>query len=136
MTEWPKLLRSKKRTIVSSYKLTLTVKYENSIGEYLRIGPFVIQKVLLKDIYIVRRVNTNKTQISHPIKIKNFLPNTPLHDNYSGEKLQPDDEIVIPQCDLYTISWDVDFDYELFETRKGNWLDAATRLPSKLRVAE
>ena len=67
------------------------------------IGPFVIRKVSSNDNYIVRRVNTNKTQIIHRIRLKKIVPHTPLEDNYSGEKLQPDEEIVIPQDDLYTL---------------------------------
>ena len=98
--------------------------------EYRWIVPFIIQKVLTNDNYIVRRINTNKTQILHRIRLKQFVPNTPFHDNYGGEKLQPDEEIVIPQDDLYTISWEVDFDNDLFETRKDDWLDTATRLPN------
>ena len=30
---------------------------------------------------------------------------------------------------MYTISWEADFEYELFEPRTNNWPDAATRLP-------
>ena len=61
------------------------------------------------------------------------MPNTPLQDNYSGEKIQPDDKIVIPQDDLYTISWEVVFDYELFETRTDTWPDKSIRLPNNAR---
>ena len=61
----------------------------------------------------MHRVNTNEKQILHRIELKKFVPNTPLQDNYAGEKLQPDDEITIPQDDLHTISWEVDFDPEL-----------------------
>ena len=86
--------------------------------DYRWIGPYVIEKVLPNDNYIVRRLNTNKTQILHRIRLKKFVPNTPLEDKYSKEKLQPDDEIVIPQDDLYTISWEADFDYQVFETRR------------------
>ena len=98
--------------------------------EYRWIGPFVIQKVLSNDNYFVRRLNTNKTQILHRIRLKKFVPNAPLEDKYDGEKLQPDNEIVIPQDDLYTISWEVDFEYDLFEPRKENWTDVATRRPT------
>ena len=98
--------------------------------EYRWIGPFVIQKVLSNDNYIVRRLNTNKTQILHRIRLKKFVRNAPLEDKYDGEKLQPDNEIVIPQDDLYTISWEVDFEYDLFEPRKENWTDVATRRPT------
>ena len=63
---------------------------------YRWIGPYRIEKVLPNDNYIVRRLNTNKTQILHRIRLKKFVPNTPLEDKYSKEKLQPDDEIIIP----------------------------------------
>ena len=78
----------------------------------------------------MRRVNTIKTQILHRIRLKKVVRRTPVNDNYSSEKLQADDEIVKPQDDLYTISWKVDFDYALFETRKDIWPDTATRLPN------
>ena len=64
------------------------------------------------------------------------MANTPLQDSYSGEKLQPDDEIVKPQDDLYIISWEVNFHYELFETRKDNCPDTATRLPNHAACGE
>ena len=93
------------------------------------IGPFVVQKTLPNNNYIVRRLNTYKTQILHQIRLKKFVPNAPLEDKYEEEKLQPDEEILIPQDDLYTISWEADFEYELFETTENDWPDTATRLP-------
>ena len=98
--------------------------------EYRWVGPFVVQTVLSNDNYIVRRLNTNKTQILHRIRLKKFVPNAPLEDKYDGEKLQPDNEIVVPQDDLYTISWEVDFEYELFEPRKDDCTDVAARRPT------
>ena len=86
--------------------------------EYRWISPYRIEKVLPNDNYIVRRLNTNKTQILHRIRLKKFVPNTPLEDKYSKEKLQPDEEIIIPQDDLYTISWEADFDYQVFGPRR------------------
>ena len=99
-------------------------------SEYRWIGPFVVQTVLSNDNYIVRRLKTDKTQILHRIRPKKFVPNAPLEDKYDGEKLQPDNKIVIPQDDLYTISWEVDFEYELFEPRKDDSTDLATRRPT------
>ena len=98
--------------------------------EYRWIGPFVVQTVLSNDNYIVRRLNTKKTQILHRIRLKKFAPNAPLEDKYDGEKIQPDNEFVVPQDDLYTISWEVDFEYELFEPRKDDWTDVATGRPT------
>ena len=86
--------------------------------EYRWIGPYRFEKVLPNDNHIVRRLNTNKTQILHRIRLKKFVHNTPLEDKYSKEKLQPDDEIIIPHDDLYNISWEADFDYQVFEQRR------------------
>ena len=72
--------------------------------DYRWVGLYIVQKVLPNDNYIIRRLNTNKTQILHRIRLKKFVPNKPLEDNYQNEKLQADEEIIIPQDDLYTIS--------------------------------
>ena len=72
-------------------------------------GPYIIEKTLPNENYIVRRLNTNKTQILHRIRLKKLVPNQPLEDSYQREKFQPNDEIVIPQDDLYTITWETDF---------------------------
>ena len=92
-------------------------------------GPFVVQKVVPNSNYIVRRLNTNKTQILHRIRLKKFVQNVPLEDKYKEEKLQPDESIITTQDDLYTLSWEADFEHELFEPRKDDWPHTATRLP-------
>ena len=81
--------------------------------DYRWVGPFVVQKVLPNENYIVRRINTNKTQILHRIRLKKFIPNQPLEDNFREQRLQPDEEIVIPQDDLYVIAWETDFGEQL-----------------------
>ena len=62
---------------------------------------------------IVRRINTNKTQILHRIRLKKFVPNQPLEDKFQEPPLQPDEEIIIPQDDLYVITWETDFGEQL-----------------------
>ena len=47
-----------------------------------------------------------------------FVPNQPLEDNFREERLQQDEEIVIPQDDLYTITWETNFGEQL--TTRGN----------------
>ena len=71
---------------------------------YRWVGPFIVKKVLPFENYIVRRLNTNKTQILHRIRLKKFVLNQPLNYNFRAERLQLDEEIVIPQDDLYTIT--------------------------------
>ena len=81
--------------------------------DYRWVGQFVVQKVLSNENYIVLRINTNKTQILHRIRLKKFVPNQPLEDNFREQELQPDVEIVIPQDDLYVITWETDFGEQL-----------------------
>ena len=81
--------------------------------DYHWVGPFIVQKVLPNENYIVRRINTNKTQILHRIRLKKFVPYNPLEDNFREQRLQADEEIVIPQDDLYTITWETNFGVQL-----------------------
>ena len=81
--------------------------------DYRWVGPFIVQKVLPNENYIVRRINTNKTQILHRIRGKKFVPNQPLEDKFQEQQLQPDEESVIPQDDLYIITWETDFGEQL-----------------------
>ena len=81
--------------------------------DYRWVGPFILQKMLPKENYIVRRLNTNITQILHRIRLKKFVPNLPPVDSYREERLQPDEEIIIQQDDLYIIMWETDFGEQL-----------------------
>ena len=81
--------------------------------DYRWVGPFIVQKVLPNENYIVRRINTNKTQRLHRIRLKKFVPNHPLEDKFREQQLQPDEEIVTPQDDLYTITWETNFGEQL-----------------------
>ena len=76
--------------------------------DYRWVGPFIVQKVLPNENYIVRKINTNKTQILHRIRIKKFVPNQPLEDNFREPRLQPDEEIIILQDEVYIITWETD----------------------------
>ena len=42
--------------------------------DYRWVGPFIVQKVFPKENYIVRRINTNKTQRLHRIRLKKMFP--------------------------------------------------------------
>ena len=77
--------------------------------EYRWIGPYVVEKVLPNENYKVRKLNSNKTQILHRIRLRKYEPNTVLQDVRPEGHLQPDDEIIIPQDDLYVITWETNF---------------------------
>ena len=77
--------------------------------EYRWTGPYIVEKVLPNENCIVRKLNSNKTQFLHRIRLRKYEPNTVLQDIRPEENLQPDDEIIIPQDDLYVITWDTNF---------------------------
>ena len=79
------------------------------------IGPYLIEKVLPNNNYIVRKLNTSKTQILHRICLRKYNPEKPQEDNYQETQWQIDDNIVVPQDDLYTIAWEADFGGHLFD---------------------
>ena len=64
--------------------------------EFRWVGPYVIEKVLPNGNYVVRKPNSNKTQILHRIRLRKYTPNTPLQDILPEGNLQADDEIIIP----------------------------------------
>ena len=79
------------------------------------IGPYLVEKVLPNNNYIVRKLNTNKTQVLHRIRLRKYNPETPPEDNYLEARWQIDDNIVVPQDDLYTIAWEAEFGGHLFD---------------------
>ena len=79
------------------------------------IGPYLVEKVLPNNKYIGRKLNTNKTKILHRIRLQKYNPEKPPEDNYQEAQWQIDDNIVIPQDDLYTLAWEVEFGGHLFD---------------------
>ena len=77
--------------------------------EYRWTGPYIVEKVLPNENYIVRKLNSNKTQILHRIRLRKYEPNTVLQDIRPEGNLQPDEGIVIPKDDLYVITWETEF---------------------------
>ena len=79
------------------------------------ISRYLVEKVLPINNYNVRKLNTNKTQILHRNRLRKYNPETPPEDNYQEAQWQIDDNIVVPQDDLYTIAWEAEFGGHLFD---------------------
>ena len=77
--------------------------------EYRWTGPYLVEKVLPNENYIVRKLNSNKTQILHRIRLRKNEANSVLQDLRPEGTLQPDDEIIIPQDDFYVITWETNY---------------------------
>ena len=83
--------------------------------EFRWIGPYLVEKVLPNNNYIVRKLNTNKTQILYRIRLRKYNPAKLPEDNYQEIQWQVDDNIVVPQDDLYTIAREAEFGGHLFD---------------------
>ena len=79
------------------------------------ISPYLVEKVLPNNNYIVRKLNTNKPQILHRIRLRKYNSEKLPEDNYQETQWQIDDNIVVPQDDLYTIAWEAEFGGHLLD---------------------
>ena len=98
--------------------LDIKADYQGSnipFRDFRWIGPYSVEKVQPNNKYIVRKLNTNKTQILHRIRLRKYNPETPPEDNYQEAQWQIDDNIVVPQDDLFTIAWEVEFGGHIFD---------------------
>ena len=83
--------------------------------DFRLIGPYIVEKVLLNNNYIVRKLKTNKTQITHRKRLRKYNPEKQPEHNYQEAQWQIDDNIVVPQDNFYTLPWEVEFGGHLFD---------------------
>ena len=79
------------------------------------IGPYLVEKILPNNNYIVPKLNTNKTQILHRLRLPKSNPEKLPDDNYQEAQWQIDDNYIIPQDDLCTIAREAEFGRHLFD---------------------
>ena len=80
------------------------------------IGPFIFEKVLPKNNYLIRKNGTNKTQFLHRMRLRQFTPRQLLSDIPVTEReWQPDPEDVLTHDDLYTRAWECEYDEPIFD---------------------
>ena len=116
MTKKPKLHQKKQKDYC--FILQPKANHQRSkilFRDFCWIGPYPVEKVLPNNNYILRKLNTNKTQILHRIRTRKNNPEKPLEDNYQEAQWQVDDNIVILQDSLYTHAWEAEFGGQLFD---------------------
>ena len=84
--------------------------------EFRWVGPYKVENVLSNNNYIVRRLGTNKTQLLHRIRLRIYIPQAPLADNFVRETDWQKEDTVIAQDDLYTHTWDTNFGSSPFDS--------------------
>ena len=85
------------------------------------IGPYIIEKVLTNNNYLVRKIGTHKTQILHRMRLRQFTPRQPPSDiPVTQREWQPDPEVVITHDDLYARAWECEYDEPIFDSDYNN----------------
>ena len=85
------------------------------------IGPYIIEKVLPNNNYVVRKIGTNKTQILHTMRLRQFTPRQPIPDiPATPREWQPDPEVIIKHDDLYARAWECEYDKPIFDSDRDN----------------
>ena len=96
------------------------------------IGPYIFEKVLPNNNYLVRKIGTNKTQILHRMRLRQFTPRQPLPDvPVTQREWQPDPEVVITHDDLYARAWECEYDEPIFDSDYNN---LATPSPPEITI--
>ena len=81
------------------------------------IGPYFTEKLLPNNIYLVRKIGTNKTQILHLMRLRQFTPRQPIPDTpVTPRKWPPDPEVIIKHDDLYARAWECEYDKPIFDS--------------------
>ena len=85
------------------------------------IGPYIIEKVLPNNNYLVSKIGTNKTQVLHRRRLRQFTPRQPIPDiPITPQKWQPDPEVVLKHDDLYARAWECEYDEPIFDSDYDN----------------
>ena len=85
------------------------------------IGPYIIEKILPKNNYLVRKIGTNKTQILHRMRLRQFTPRQPIPDTpITPREWQPDPEVIIKNDDLCARAWECENDKPKFDSDRDN----------------
>ena len=89
--------------------------------EFRWIGPYIIEKLLPNNNYLVRKIGTNKTQILHRMRLRQFTPRQPIPDTpVTPREWQPDPEVIIKHDDSYARAWEWEYDKPIFDSGRDN----------------
>ena len=95
-------------------------------------GPYIIENVLPNNSYVLRKIGTNKTQILHRMRLRQFTPRQPPPDiPVTQREWQPDPKFVIAHDDLYVRAWECEYDEPIFDSDHNN---LAAPNPSEITV--
>ena len=88
----------------------------NPFTEFRWIGPYIIEKVLPNNKYLIRKIGTHKTQVLHRIRMRQFKPRQLAADiAVKPQEYKSDPEVSLHHDDLYARAWEYDFEQPIFD---------------------
>ena len=85
------------------------------------IGPYIIEKMLSNNNYLVREIGTKKTQNFYRMRLRQFTPRQPIPDiPITPREWQPDPENVFKHDEVYARAWECENDEPTFDSDYNN----------------
>ena len=89
--------------------------------EFRWMGPYIVEKVLPNNNYLVRKIGTDKTQVLHRMRMRQFTPRQPQVDiRVNPHEYKPDPEVSINHDDLYARAWEHHYEQPIFDAENDN----------------
>ena len=106
------------------YILQLKADHQGSkipFTEFRWIGPYIIENVLPNNNYLVRKIGTNKPQVLHRMRMRQFTPCQPPADiTVKPQEDKSDPEVSLNHDDLNARAWEFDFEQPIFDAENDN----------------
>ena len=80
-------------------------------------SPYIVEKTLPNNNYLVRKLGTNKTQVLHRLRLRLSTTRQPTSDvQTTSQEWNPDPEVIIKHGDLYARAWDSAYETPIFDS--------------------
>ena len=87
------------------------------LTEFRWMGPYIVEKVLPNNNYLVRKIGTDKTQVLHWMRMRQFTPRQPPVDiRVKPHEYKSDPEVSINHDDLYARAWEHHYEQPILDT--------------------
>ena len=89
--------------------------------EFRWMGPYIVEKVLPNNNYLERKIGTDKTQVFHRMRMRQFTPRQPPADiRVNPHEYKPDPEVSVNHDDLYARAWEHHYEQPIFDIENDN----------------
>ena len=84
--------------------------------EFQWIGPYIVERALPNNIYLVRELGTNEPQVLHRTRLRRLTPRQAILDvKPTSREWKPDPGVTIKHGDLYARAWESEYETPIFD---------------------